>query len=267
MEKSIKPIKTERHHWWPQGVSKRWLDEDGVIHQLFWDGRDIPQTNTKNFGVIGNAHSIKFAVKPTVWDQCFEGIFQSADKAFPSILDWLNSLEKGKTYFNLRSQQENKENLDILLECILSLVVRSPRFRHSLKSNISLYNKNVREHLINLNQRDVLNRLKANTLGRGKFAILFSSDHEFIFGDGFYHNFTSIDAPSEPKIIIPLLPNVCIFYSRPISYNPYPRLVTTELSKDEIDFINRTTMVYSRDFIFYRSQKPDVTSISVVGSF
>lgn len=98
------------------------------------------------------------------------------------------------------------------------------------------------------------------TLGQGKFAVLFSSEQELIFGDGFYHTFTSsIGAPLEPKIIVPLLPDICVFYSRPMSYNPYPRLVTVELKKDEIDFINQTTMIYSKDYIFYKSQKPEIT--------
>lgn len=257
-----KPIKTERHHWWPQGISKRWLNEEGVIHQMFWDGRVIQQKNTKKFGAIGNAHAIKFADKPTAFDQSFEGIFQSADDSFPDILDWLESLQGAQVASGLNFQQEKQENLDILLECLLSLVVRSPRFRNSIERTIGFFNGNedVNEILINLNQRDVLDKFKRATLGRGKFAILFSSEHEFIFGDGFYHTFTSsVCAPIEPKIIVPVLPNVCIFYSCPMSYRTYPRLVTMELKKDEIEFINQTTMVYSGDFIFYRSEKPNIT--------
>jgi hypothetical protein len=254
----IETIKSALHHWWPKSVSKRWFNKDGIIHQLSWDGRDIPQTNAKNFGAIRNAHLIKFSSKPTVWDQSFEDIFQSADDAFPDVLNWVESLQI-RNLDNI-SVVPQEQNMDILLECVLSLVVRSPRFRNQIKHNVGFFNKNVDEKLINLNQRDALKRFTSSTFGGGKFAILFSSEQEFIFGDGFYHNFTSsVGSPSEPKIIVPILPNVCIFYIRPMSYKPHPRWVATEINKDKVDFINKTTMIYSRDFIFYKSQKPTIT--------
>ncbi|MCF7964025.1 MAG: DUF4238 domain-containing protein [Methylobacter tundripaludum] len=255
MTNNIKPIKSERHHWWPQGVSKRWLNDEGVIYQLFSDGRnDIPQTNTKKFGVIRNAHSIKLADKPTVWDQSFEGIFQFADRAFPDILDWLESLHGRR----VDALQEDQEKLDILLECLLSLVVRSPRFRNSIKLTIEHFGATANEKVINLNLRDTFDKFKTSLFGRGKFAVVFSSEQEFIFGDGFYHNFTSsIGVPMEPRIIVPILPNICIFYSCPTSYKTDSRLLTMDMKEDDIDFINQTTMVYSRDYIFYRLQRPE----------
>ena len=132
-----KQFKSALHHWWPQCLSKRWLNDKGVIYHLFWDDRCIPQTNPKNFGAIKDAHLIKHAIYPTDWDESFEEIFGSADGAFPKSLDWLIDLQKTKPSL----QDEERENLDILLECLLSLVVRSPRFRNQIKVNVEKITK------------------------------------------------------------------------------------------------------------------------------
>lgn len=257
---NAKQFESKRHHWWPQAISKRWLNKENIIYQVFSNGReDIPQNNTTNFGVIKNAHSIKFSTSPTLWDQSFEGIFQSADDAFPKILDWLEDLQENKTISNLNFLNEEK-NLDILLECLLSLIVRSPRFRSQIKCNIEHFRNNADETTIKLNLRDALNRFKTSLQGRGKFAVIFSDEQEFIFGDGFYHNFTS-------SINAPILPNICIFYSRPISYRANQRLIKMKINNDDIIFINQTTMLYSRDYIFYRNQRPEVTENFTCGSF
>jgi hypothetical protein len=250
-------IKSEKHHWWPQCVSKRWFNNKNEIHQLPWNGHYIPlQTSTKKFGAIGNAHTIKYSTYPTEWDESFENFFAVADGNFPNILDWLIDLQ-GKQL----SLQEEHENFDILLECLLSLVVRSPRFRNQQKLNVNIITgQKVEENLIKLNQKPALDHFMNELRGQGKFAVLFSKEKEFIFGDGFYHNFThSFGNLEERRMIVPLLPNMCVFYNRPISSRRYPRLVTKELSKDDVDFINETTMAYSRDFIFYKSQKPVIT--------
>ena len=245
-------MKSASHHWWPQCVSKRWVNDEKVVHQLFCDERDISHKNTKNFGAIGNAHLIKFADKLTDWDQSFENFFDLADRTFPDILNWLESLK-----VNFNPLKVDQVKLNILLECLLSLVVRSPRFRNSI-SNIGKIPTN--EICIKLNQRDTLAKFRADLSGRGKFAVLFSLEHEFIFGDGFYHNFTSsIATPIEPRIIVPILPNICICYSRPISYITNPRLIIKEITKDDVNFINKTTITYSRDYIFYRQQRPDIS--------
>ena len=251
-----KKLKSALHHWWPQCVSKRWLNDEGVIYHLFWDERCIPQTNPKNFGAIKDAHFIKHAIYPTDWDESFEEAFGFVDGKFPTILDWLAELQEKPLL-----QDEEQENLDILLECLLSLVVRSPRFRNQIKLNIeNITKQQTDEKLIKMNQRDTLNIFKNNLRGQGKFAVIYSKEHEFIFGDGFYNNFTSsVGIPIEPRIIAPLTPTICVFYSRPISYMRHPRLISMELEKEDIDFINETTMTYSQSYLFYRSQQPTIT--------
>jgi hypothetical protein len=253
---SNKKLKSALHHWWPQCVSKRWLNDKGVIYHLFWDGRCISQVNPKNLGAIKNAHLIKHATYPTDWDESFESIFGFSDQNFPKVIDWLSEFQE-----NSFIEDKEQENLDILLECLLSLVVRSPRFRNQIKVNIeNITNQKTDEKLINMNQRNALNIFKNNLRGLGKFAVIYSKEHEFIFGDGFYNNFTSSAiTPIEPRIIAPLTPNMCVFYSRPLSYRRYPRLIQLDLEKDDIAFINETTMTYSQNYLFYKSQQPVIT--------
>lgn len=252
-----KQFKSALHHWWPQSVSKRWLNDEGVVYHLFWDDRCIAQTNPKQFGAIKDAHLIKHAIYPSDLDESFEEIFDTADRAFPKILEWLTN------FYNINPGLRDREveELDILLECLLSLVVRSPRFRNQIKVNIEkITGRKTDEKLIKMNQRDTLNNFKNSLIGQGKFAVIYSKEQEFVFGDGFYNNFTSsVGIPLEPRMIVPLTPNICVLYSRPLSYSRYPRLIAAELEIEDINFINETTMIYSQDYIFYRSQQPVIT--------
>jgi len=261
MEDSLtnRPLENENHHWWPKCISKHWKDDQKFVHKLSSDGVANEYKKYEKLGFIPNAHSIKFSSTPTDFDESFESYFDFVDnnKGFKHIISFLKNLEANPK----PSKEEEKNNLDTLLECLLSLIVRSPRFRNQIKLSIErITAQNPEDLLISLNQRDAFDKFKSNLLGQGKFAVLFSKEQEFIFGDGFYQNFIShINIPLEPMVMIPILPNICVLYSRPLSYPTEPRLVTRELEKEEVDFINRTTMVYSQNHIFYRSQQPTIT--------
>lgn len=252
------PLESEDHHWWPQCVSKHWKDNQGHIHKMSSIGTVSPYKKHRKLGYIPNAHSIKFSGEPTVWDESYEHYFDFVDnnKGFPSIIKWLRELKS-----NYSSQDEDNEKIDLLLDCLLSLVVRSPRFRNQIKNNIEQFGgHNASELLISLNQRDTFEKFKNSLSHQGKFSVILSNEQEFVFGDGFYQNFvSSIDIPLEPRMIVPILPDICVLYSRPMSYSAKPRLITRELKKDDIDFINQTTMVYSKDYVVYKSQQPVIT--------
>lgn len=77
--------KSERHHWWPECVSRQWADEAGGVHWIRPDGSET-RARPDAFGVIGNGHFIKLgkeAGETTPWDQNFEDFFQQADGGFP----------------------------------------------------------------------------------------------------------------------------------------------------------------------------------------
>ena len=158
----------------------------------------------------------------------------------------------------------SEDRLRVLVECLISLAVRSPmsreaavslaeRFRGSLKGR-------ERNALIGLNMRHCL-RMVCDAIGsRGKFAVLYSGKREFIFGAGFFHSMTSPSAPPmEPRILAPLTPEISVLHAIPSGYRPAPRMVTQELTDDEVLVRNDTVLVYSRNEVFFRSQKPPIT--------
>lgn len=262
--------KSAGHHWWPRCVSARWAAGDGQVGWVKPDGTCVrlpPQV----LGVITNAHHIKFgrdSHSPTEWDSSFEGEFDKADRNFTSVIDWLESLYHEPM---LSSVPENRflphavddEQLRLLTECVVSLAVRSPRNREAsvafperVRGPIPDSERNT---LIGYNMRRS-QRLIADSIGsRGKFAILFSLGREFIFGDGFFHNVTAVvDQPSGAKILAPITPKVSVIVSRPTSFAVQPRLSTIVVTNEEVDRCNSAVQVYSRNALFFRSDRPMV---------
>lgn len=111
-----------------------------------------------------------------------------------------------------------------------------------------------------LNMRDSHQRTVSLIGTKGKFVILYSPSREFIFGDGFCHN---IRSPvqfqlHDPKILVPITPEISVLYARPRQYATEPRLFTFVLKPEEADVLNSAVQIYSRNCIFYRSEKPTI---------
>lgn len=261
-------LKTERHHWWPRCVSRFWAAEDGCTAWIKPDGSEIRVPPDK-LGMIGNGHHIKLGDtpgSPMHWDSSFEDEFDIADSNFPSVISWLEGLDrKHISNGNLRQrfvpQIAKDEQLCALTECVASLAVRGPLNR---EASVSLAERlrgplaeRERNALIGMNMRSS-QRLIADSIGaRGKFAVLFTNGREFIFGDGFFHNVKAVvNAPFNPKILTPITPTISVIVSRPMSFSVEPRLSTIVLTDEEVDRCNHAVQVYSRKALFYRSDKP-----------
>jgi hypothetical protein len=83
-----------------------------------------------------------------------------------------------------------------------------------------------RNALIGANIQHLQRRFVESIGTSGKFVVLYSPDCEFIFGDGFFHNFTSMMRPLVPKILAPLTPRIAVLYACPTSYLTNPRIST-----------------------------------------
>ena len=93
----------------------------------------------------------------------------------------------------------------------------------------------------------------------GKFVALVSDGLEFIWGDGFLHNFPPTPGGiANARCVVPVLPTVTILYARPLRYRSQPELVTMRLSDDEVRCLNEIVQVYSRQHIFFRSDRPKI---------
>jgi hypothetical protein len=91
----------------------------------------------------------------------------------------------------------------------------------------------------------------------GKFMIGFSDSREFVFGDGFLSNFVSRDAPHNPLLLLPLTPVIVVLFIKPAAFVRSPELTTIRLSDAEVEFVNGTSQVYSKDQIFFRERRPE----------
>jgi hypothetical protein len=261
---------SKRHHWWPEAVSQHWTDQDGFINWLRPDGQVLP-LSPGNAGVIGHGHSIKLgrdAAEASLWDTSFEKEFDRADTHFPGVIDWLEKFEKrpisdapiADRFLGVKALDTE---ISLLVEGLVSLAVRSPMTRESavglaedLRGPLPTRERNT---LIGLNIRH-LQRLFVSTIGTsGKFVVIYSADREFIFGDGFFHNFTSMIRPAIPKILAPLTPRIAVLYARPMSYLTNPRISTISIRAEETDGLNLAVQVYARNALYYRQERPNIT--------
>lgn len=256
--KKRKVIKGEKHHWRPKGLSKHWGNERGLVQRVDYTGKVI-RSKPKEFGQISNGHNILFE-NGSLWESTIEHYFDEPDRNIPKIISWLESFKKGGEYLRL-SQKKESENLDALRECIISLIVRSPKYRNAQNALVESFRgkleKKESKMLIASNIYQKYQALVQHSKGAGKFALLFSEKHEFIFGDGFYSN---INASTESlfglKVLIPMTPHMAVIWSSPISYYSNPRLLSVHVSKETIGIVNNSVQVYSKEYLFFRSQMP-----------
>lgn len=266
----MRSLKSEKHHWWPECVSKHWAGQDGMTGWLQPDGtcKRIPPAK---LGSIRNGHHIKLKNigVGSPWDQSFEGVFDAADSRFPDLLAWLMTLERRpvRDVRELRQrfvpQASPDEQLRWLTEFAVSLAVRSPLNREMsvmLAEEIrGPLPEAERNPLIGLNMKDS-QRVLADSIGAdAKFVAVFSQAREFVFGDGFFHNVANVRMrPHNPKIFVPLTPHLSILICRPRQYMVIPKLHTLLLDDHEVDICNDTVQVYARNAIFFREQQPEI---------
>jgi hypothetical protein len=270
-------LKSAKHHWWPRCVSRRWAAEDGKTGWIRPDG-STDRIPPKELGAISNGHHVKFGRKPEdsdVWDFSFEKGFDAADSNFPSVITWLEGLDRKSIFDNdlndrFLPQSATDEQLSGLTESIVSLAVRSPMNREASVAVADLVSgvmpTRERNNIIGLNMR-TSQRIIADAIGtNAKFAVLFSNSKEFIYGDGFFHNVRAVhNYPHTPKMLVPITPNMSVIINRPTSFMVEPRLSTLILTGDEVDRCNQAVQVYSRQALFFRREMPILTENFICG--
>ena len=266
-------LKSARHHCWPRCVSQHWADSHGVVGRLSPDGT-VTHAPPSQFGAIRNAHLIRLgqdAEAGTFWDEDFEGAFAGADSAFAGVIEWLKTLDRVSTdrapsrRARFHVAEASDDHLRSLVECLVSLAVRSPMNRESAVSVAEHLRGPLRgrerDALIGANMRHCQRVLSESAGTRGKFAVLFSENRELVFGDGFFHNISSpVQSMTLPRMLVPLTPEMAVAYVVPTRYRPEPRVVTLVLTDDEVDALNDGIQVYAKSEVFFRSQRPEVTS-------
>ncbi len=261
------PIKTGLHHWWPKGLSSFWAGDDNCVTRITPEGEE-KRSPTAQFGGITNGHTVKL---DGPWSFSFESRFDAIDSRLPYLVEELLECE-AKTSSTTQPLEERfqahstKDSFTKELGATLaSLIVRSPHHRNSIKKTTEYYQgrfgftePNVDKNLINMNLAHKLEMISENFHG-GKFIIAFSDEAEFIFGDGFYTNMAVEGFCGHRKTVLPVTPVVTVIYSRPMSYFTEPKLITIRLGSSEVQQFNELVQIYSKDQLFYRTQKPKLS--------
>lgn len=168
--KHEKSLKTERHHWWPQTISKYWQNSRGFINRVNAKGEST-EVKPKSLAVIKNGHIIKLSDNPekrSSFDQNFECFFDKADSNSNAIIELLSEIRI--KHFQCESESSTKSNIcsseehELLIEIIISLAVRSPMYRdgciaiaEKLRGEIRALEKDT---LTAINMRDALKILQ-----------------------------------------------------------------------------------------------------------
>lgn len=204
-------ITSERHHWWPKSLSRYWAGPDGCVTRLSWDQVET-RKSPASFGISTHAHNIRLQGG---WGGSFESTFEKADGQFPALLDWLAALEpkalkqRADLTRRLTAQALPPERRRQLAECLASLIARSPGFRNLIRLTVEDARTGPEEvaankTLIAANVNGCYEKFARSIGGGGKFLVAYSGFGEFVFGDGFLHNFTSIGLAIEPICFVSL---------------------------------------------------------------
>lgn len=259
-------VRGERHHWWPQGLLNHWLDENGAVSRLDTRGR-LERLTPANAANIAGGHNIE--IGDAALASTFEDMFDHPDGKFPQVVTWLQSL--AENHFGRLGGDNNQpicvehpsdhDKLALLHECMLSLSVRSPMFRSRILLGITRFNqhstKKQYKQLVALNLRNSYHTMLERTLGQGKFMVLIAEDGEFVFGDGFYSNIYPQSSLHPPvRMLTPLTPKLAVLYELPMACLAEPKIVTKVVNAETISLVNDTVQIYSKDWIFYRTQPP-----------
>ncbi|WP_321393051.1 DUF4238 domain-containing protein [Emcibacter sp.] len=262
-----------KDHYWPKALSKFWMDNEGKVCRLSSEG-DLVRGAPAKFGVVGNHHYIDLEGP---WSHSIESSFQAADDRISFVVDALNSLEAKPSNEEMAYMKRFKagsfdsKSKNDFAESIASLIVRSPGFRHKLTLEQKAFRN---EFLPDLPFRDS-NDLKvlelrniqikypemiASLRASGKIIVMFSDSREFIFGEGFLQD---IDGPNPLlpcKCFVPLTPGMAIAFVRPSGpYFSMPEVVTIQLTPNEVNLCNEITQIYSRRYIYFRSEQPVIS--------
>ena len=257
----------ERHHWWPMSVSKFWTDEQGLIGCISSSGK-FHRTPPIKTARISDGHNFKMG--SSCWDHTIEGKFDHPDSNFPRIVEFLENLVKchesgvPTNQPGFHAQSCTEPHLHMLCECLVSLVVRSPKFRKGIVSFVEhLRNKVGKKEykpLITANIGQKYSLITRNLSARGKFLVIFSDSAEFVFGDGFYNNLSvSSQSMHSVTILAPVTPNISVLYALPMQYMTEPRLVTLKADEGLVALLNETIQVYAKDWLFYKAMKPKLS--------
>lgn len=258
----MKKNKPSNHHWWPKSLSKFWKSSNDLIY-MFSPNSDVKAVPPAQVALIRNGHNIIFNDHPgegSVFDFSFESVFDKSDINFPMVVTELSKVilnhEGDFRRLNI-SEDFSDDFFSLVVECAVSLAVRSPRYREKIKSTVEKYRgplSNVEnKKYIALNMKDKHNLIVRGIAKNAAVCFLYDSKGRFIFGDGFYQNIPLVIPPlTTLTLVVPFTPEITVIvhsgYSR-----KYLSTNVININSCELELCNSTIQVYSNNVIFSKS--------------
>lgn len=256
--------KPSNHHWWPKSLSRFWKGSDGLIH-MFSPNGDAKTVPPAQVALIRNGHNIKLSGLPggeTAFDSSFESVFDRSDINFPMIVTELLELIRnhGEVFRKLNvSENFSDDFFCLVIECAVSLAVRSPRYREKIKSTVELYRGSLsnieNKKYIALNMKGKHETIVQEIAKNAAICILYDPQARFIFGDGFYQNIPVVTPPlTTLKLVVPFTPDITVVVHSGMS-RKYHCVNVVNLSFSELELCNSTVQIYSNNVVFSKGSE------------
>jgi len=253
-----------------------WKDRRGMINLINSSGNTEtrrPRRDRKIIGATEHIHTLEPEIRDEndniLWPEWkFEDEFDESDDSIHKLIGWLYDLERTGNVINLSEMPRHslalincEHEIDKACNFTASLIVRSPSFRARFEGKVAPYAHEYHRPnpIINENIRDAFPLIRKNlSAATLKFA-LFAQEGEFIFGDGFFHDFTPNILVAlghlRQSALVPLTPKLALAFMGWVS-GASGGFRTIGISKTEIDDINLGTQIYAKDVLFYRDNCP-----------
>jgi hypothetical protein len=278
---------SREHHWWPVALQDHWsilgkvswIECSGAVQSKKYARRRIAKK--------ANGHSIFDRENP--WHTNFEDAFQKSDDVVHSVVSacrkpfttsrvlrvfWhaFRNRLRGKRDLAVFRQYVNmplKLRRDLILLC-LSLLIRSPAHRDRCERAGERMGFLPQEDTGKANMLTQVRKMTSaysNGFKSNFFPIVIHSlRKEFIFGDGMLDALTGNSSMTySGHALVPLTPHTCIFISCPFSIRSDRNAAYLIAPDWLVDEINEITQIYSKNMLFYASQKPIVTEHFALG--
>lgn len=196
--------------------------------------------------------------KKNSWESTIEDFFDKPDNSMASVVEYLVSLNEEKS---LNINQDESEQLNLCKECLLSLLVRSPKYRNAISALIERLrgklSKSEMKSLISSNINQKYKTLINNSKNKGKLIVLTSEKDEFIYGDGLFSNL-SINTQNFNNFysLVPFTPFLSLAWVVARDYEPNSEVTIATLNSEQVQLINDTTQIYSKEYLLFRAQEP-----------
>lgn len=275
-EFKLKKIKSSNHHWWPKSLSQHWKGDNGLVYMFSPDG-EYKRVAPAQVALIRNGHSIKLSNLPreeTAFDMSFESVFDRSDINFSMVItEIINVIREHDADFekiNLSGFFDD-DFLCLLVECAVSLAVRSPRYRSKIKSTVERYRgqisnaENKKYIALNMNNKHEL--IVQGIAKSAAICVLYNPRETFIFGDGFYQNIPVVIPPLNTiTIVVPFTPNLTVIVHSGKSRR-HTNTNIINVNDSELLLCNSTIQVYSREYIFSKTHDLAINEYFKVNDF